>query len=121
MVQRIQQLEDALAGVQSSLSSESHPLLADELLSIKFNPEALPSKKSSSFEDGLAETLEIFGTLAIDSENGQSRYFGPSAGSEVCCLPECNLVKSQLIFGPSYVDSVLGKRCHISNTGCYYP
>ncbi|KAF7979209.1 hypothetical protein HWV62_43150 [Athelia sp. TMB] len=78
---RIQKLEDALAGLQSSLSSEPHPLLRDELLSIKLDPDMQSPDFSERFEDGLAKTMEIFGTLAI-GENGQSRYFGPSAGSE---------------------------------------
>ena len=74
MGQRIRQLEDALAILQSSVSTEPHPLLGDELFSVKSSP----VKES----DILAETMGAFGTLTI-GDSGESKYFGPSAGSEV--------------------------------------
>ena len=74
MGQRIRQLEDALAILQSIVSTEPHPLLGDGLLSIKSSPVKYP--------DPLAETMDAFGTLTI-GDSGESKYFGPSAGSEV--------------------------------------
>lgn len=74
MGQRIRQLEDALAILQSTVSTEPHPLLGDGLLSIKSSPMNQP--------DSLSETIDAFGTLTI-GESGESKYFGPSAGSEV--------------------------------------
>ncbi|KAF5393704.1 hypothetical protein D9757_000116 [Collybiopsis confluens] len=81
MGQRIRQLEDALAICQSGVSSEPHPLLRDELLSVKFGPESgsvlhpSPTRKASN------ESLDAVGTLTI-FDRDQSKYFGRSAGSE---------------------------------------
>lgn len=85
MSQRIRQLEDALRLLQSSLSSEKHPLLRNDLLSIKYGPEQQLSVPSDSVEDPLAEPVEAFGTLTI-GDGGESRYLGASAGSEVCLI-----------------------------------
>ncbi|KAF7979231.1 hypothetical protein HWV62_43194 [Athelia sp. TMB] len=78
MSQRIQQLEDALASLQSSVSSEPHFLLRDDLLSIKTCSEQQSSDEPSPSDNTFIETLEAFGTLTID-DSGQSKYFGPSA------------------------------------------
>ncbi|KAF9263504.1 hypothetical protein L218DRAFT_927132 [Marasmius fiardii PR-910] len=87
MGQRIRQLEDALAISQSSLSNEPHPLLRDELMSIKFGPErhittltnhALKSSTSS-------DSLNVPGTLTF-GEPGEAKYFGRSAGAEALLL-----------------------------------
>ncbi|KZP26800.1 hypothetical protein FIBSPDRAFT_1003224 [Athelia psychrophila] len=86
MSQRIRQLEDALGLLQSSLSSEKHPLLREELLSIKYGPEQR-SAVSRPPEDPLAEPVEVFGTMTI-GDRGESRYFGATAGSEVCLTAE---------------------------------
>lgn len=83
MAQRIRELEDALAIVQSRLSSEKHPLLREDLLLIKQIPETQPHVESEASDDPLAESVHAFGTLTID-DGGESKYFGPSAGSEVC-------------------------------------
>ena len=84
MSQRIQQLEDALASLQSSVSPEPHFLLRDDLLSIKIVPEQPSLDESSTSENAFVDTLEAFGTLTID-DSGRSKYFGPSAaGTEVC-------------------------------------
>ncbi|KAF7979218.1 hypothetical protein HWV62_43168 [Athelia sp. TMB] len=78
MSQRIQQLEDALASLQSSVSPEPHFLLRDDLLSIKTCSEQQSSDEPSPADNTFIETLEAFGTLTID-DSGQSKYFGPSA------------------------------------------
>ena len=75
MGQRIRQLEDALAILQSSISTEPHPLLEDGLVSVNSSVAKAP--------DVLEETMDAFGTLTI-GDSGESKYFGPSAGSEVC-------------------------------------
>ncbi|KAF7986990.1 hypothetical protein HWV62_63 [Athelia sp. TMB] len=78
MSQRIQQLEDALASLQSGVSTEPHFLLRDDLLSIKILPEQPSSDEPSPSDNTLIETLEAFGSLTV-YESGQSKYFGPSA------------------------------------------
>jgi hypothetical protein len=79
MAQRIRQLEDALAVFQAEVSSETHPLLSDGLLSIKYGPEV---HKEASNHGAVDETLEALGTLAIN-EDGEAKYYGHIAGSEV--------------------------------------
>ena len=75
MGQRIRQLEDALAILQSSVSTEPHPLLEDEpVLSVNSSTAKAP--------DVLTETMDAFGTLTI-GDSWESKYFGSSAGSEV--------------------------------------
>ncbi|KAF7979214.1 hypothetical protein HWV62_43160 [Athelia sp. TMB] len=63
MSERIRQLENALALLQSSISSAKHPLLQDELLFIKHGPgKHLPS----DFDvpgDPYVEAVDAFGTL----------------------------------------------------------
>lgn len=83
MGQRIRQLEDALAIFQSGVSGETHPLLQDHLLGIKFGPEVRASDEPVPHRDPIVESVEAFGTLTI-GDHGESKYFGPSGGSEVC-------------------------------------
>ncbi|KAJ7594320.1 fungal-specific transcription factor domain-containing protein [Mycena floridula] len=78
LISRIIQLEDALAILQPS--SSKHPLLREDLIRIKFGDS--PVEDHSSTDLKLSNAL---GTLTVD-ENGQSRYFGPSAGSESLML-----------------------------------
>ncbi|KAK0210193.1 fungal-specific transcription factor domain-containing protein, partial [Desarmillaria ectypa] len=77
MSQRIRSLEDALAILQATVSEERHPLLEDELLTVKFGAEA------SNIDRRPAETqaIDALGTLTLTDE-GDMRYFGRSAGSE---------------------------------------
>jgi len=84
MGQRIRQLEDALATFQSDISNECHPLLREELLLIKFGPEKgyLPDKEPPIRKESIEPPINAFGTLTI-GEDGEAKYFGPSAGSEV--------------------------------------
>ena len=51
MSHRIRQLEDALAILQVTISTERHPLLRDDLLKIKFGAEVLKSQPGSSDEN----------------------------------------------------------------------
>jgi hypothetical protein len=82
MAQRIRQLEDALAIFQTSVSNEIHPLLQEELLSVKYGPEI---QSTPTHNDGSQALADTFGTLTI-GEHGEAKYFGLSAGSEVCSL-----------------------------------
>ncbi|KZP18367.1 hypothetical protein FIBSPDRAFT_745533 [Athelia psychrophila] len=82
MGQRILQLEDALAILQSNVSSEPHALLVEQLLSVK----SAPDGSSVQDKEDLEETLKSFGTLTI-GDSGEHTYFGASAGSEACSTP----------------------------------
>ncbi|KAJ7667924.1 fungal-specific transcription factor domain-containing protein [Mycena polygramma] len=90
MGQRIRQLEDALAIFQASTgSNDTHPLLRDELLSIKFGPEKGPSpEKQTKARQASLDSIDALGTLTIgdDGEGKYGKYFGPSAGSETLFL-----------------------------------
>ncbi|KAJ3855656.1 hypothetical protein EV368DRAFT_34161 [Lentinula lateritia] len=81
MGQRIRQLEDALAISHSGITNETHPLLRDELLSIKFGPENGTTSPAPPSRDPSVESIDAFGTLTI-FDRDLSKYFGRSAGSE---------------------------------------
>lgn len=81
MSQRIRLLEDALALLQSSISSEKHYLLQGDLHS-NYGLEQLQAVEPEPAKNPLVETVEAFGTMTI-GESGESRYFGASAGPEV--------------------------------------
>jgi hypothetical protein len=85
MSNRIRQLEDALAILQSTISDERHPLLSDELLKVKFGSEALSPRPdfSSDPDESMLESIDLLGTLTL-GDSGEVKYFGRSAGSEVC-------------------------------------
>jgi hypothetical protein len=85
MGQRIRQLEDALAISQAGVSNEPHPLLRDELLSIKFGPDNGTVSPPPRSRDASVESLDAFGTLTV-FDRGQSKYFGRSAGTETLLL-----------------------------------
>ncbi|KAH7882993.1 hypothetical protein F5I97DRAFT_1815347 [Phlebopus sp. FC_14] len=94
MSDRIRQLEDALAILQTSISpGEQHPLLQRELLDIKsiidlhaaVNEGNAATAKSSEQADNESQYVEAFGTLAL-RDDGAATFYGPSAGSEVSFL-----------------------------------
>lgn len=90
MSDRIRQLEDALFVLQSSLTSETHPLLTRDLLQIK---SSIDLHSAVDSQDGTVEPEDIdesqyidsFGTLAI-GDDGAATFYGRSAGSEVSTL-----------------------------------
>ncbi|KAH7922442.1 hypothetical protein BV22DRAFT_1037465 [Leucogyrophana mollusca] len=88
MGQRIRQLEDALAIFQAGVSSEVHPLLVEDLLAIKYGPEA--PKSPAPGEDNVSVPIDALGTLTI-GDGGESKYFGRSAGSETLFLAGAEL------------------------------
>ncbi|KDR81167.1 hypothetical protein GALMADRAFT_222679 [Galerina marginata CBS 339.88] len=82
MSNRIRQLEDGLAILQSTVSDQRHPLLTDELLKIKFGSEAINARQHTSDEESTAaKSIDALGTLTLGS-SGEMQYFGRSAGSE---------------------------------------
>lgn len=94
MSHRIRQLEDGLAILQASVSSERHPLLTDDLVKIKFGPEAPRSVEVISSKDSTekvtVESIDALGTLTLNSD-GEMRYFGRSAGSQVSMIYESTI------------------------------
>ena len=103
MSDRIRQLEDGLAILQSSVSREPHPLLARELLQIKSVLElhaaaGLPldehemllppslartaADDSGDEPDAAPPLVDALGTLAL-RDDGAATFYGRSAGSEV--------------------------------------
>ncbi|KAG9224386.1 hypothetical protein CCMSSC00406_0007840 [Pleurotus cornucopiae] len=111
MSNRIRALEDALAIMHGTTSSERHPLLSDDLLKIKFGAEALRSdstqkpngqggggggiangcKSDQSGQQATVKTeeqenIDALGTLTLDDKSGEVKYFGRSAGSETLLM-----------------------------------
>jgi hypothetical protein len=87
MSDRIRQLEDALAILQSTLTREPHPLLQRDLLKIKSSIELHSAVDDDAGKDRSEETeesqyIDAFGTLAI-RDDGAATFYGRSAGSEV--------------------------------------
>ncbi len=87
LVDRIQQLEDALAISHSQSQSENHPLLREELLKIKFNA------KPAQVPDNTDALIAALGTMKI-GQQGDARYFGPSAGDEVLWVTPAAMTQS---------------------------
>ncbi|KDR77286.1 hypothetical protein GALMADRAFT_96046 [Galerina marginata CBS 339.88] len=100
MSDRIRQLEDALAILQSSLNGptgEPHPLLERELLKIKSSIELHSAsnapggeegaERDDEDEDGGEQYIDAFGTLAI-RDDGAATFYGRSAGSESLLIGE---------------------------------
>lgn len=69
-----------MAAFQSTVSTQPHPLLRAESLSVQPTADPPPVEEINSSDDAL---VDAFGTLAI-GESGESKYFGRSGGSEVC-------------------------------------
>ncbi|KAF9224847.1 hypothetical protein BS17DRAFT_779132 [Gyrodon lividus] len=125
MSDRIRQLEDALAVLQSTVSpSEFHPLLHRELLEIKSiidlhaAVEEDKTTKSSEEIDNDSQYIEAFGTLAL-RDDGAATFYGPSAGSESLLIGESvepvTLLASLSSKEPSLHD-LPGAVNHLSNS-----
>ena len=83
MSNRIRQLEDALAILQSTVTDQRHPLLSDELLKVKFGSEAINPKQSDGEEEmATNKSIDSLGTPSLGS-SGELQYFAGMAGSEV--------------------------------------
>ncbi|KAH9019285.1 hypothetical protein EDB84DRAFT_1589864 [Lactarius hengduanensis] len=77
MGDRIRELEDALAVLQGSHSSEPHPLLCEGSLVDTDKPNEQPQ---ASKDEGADEVTRSLGTLTV-SDHGVSRFFGSTGGS----------------------------------------
>ncbi|KII94707.1 hypothetical protein PLICRDRAFT_188975 [Plicaturopsis crispa FD-325 SS-3] len=90
MGHRIRQLEDALAIFQAGVSNEAHPLLRDELLTVKFGPAIREARAQEPAPDStdLHDTIDALGTLTIEDGLGgdTGAYFGHTAGTEALLL-----------------------------------
>ncbi|KAG6335334.1 hypothetical protein ID866_3766 [Astraeus odoratus] len=104
MGQRIRQLEDALSITQSSTSSDVHPLLTEDLLAIKYGPEAAPPSRYSA-GDQHNVPVDALGTLTI-TDCGESNYFGRSAGVETLFLAGAELGNAEIGSGSSPEDEL---------------
>ena len=81
LTERIRLLEDALAILHARSSNEPHPLLREDAVVSKMEPD--DEENPYSFEPVQnADIIDTFGTLSV-SEHGVSRFFGPTGGSEV--------------------------------------
>ncbi|EIW53168.1 uncharacterized protein TRAVEDRAFT_39946 [Trametes versicolor FP-101664 SS1] len=96
MSDRIRQLEDGLAILQSSVTRETHPLLTQDLLGIKSGLELHSATRFASGSGGggmeapgegdeeeeeEVQYIDAFGTLAV-RDDGAATFYGRSAGSE---------------------------------------
>lgn len=107
MEARMHALEDALAIVNAADSNRPHPLLDGSFVledededpddPILKPIQETQDKPSSALTDGL-------GTLYIDDEDGATRFFGPSGGSEVRlhCVPILSDISSIIVFRACY-------------------
>lgn len=83
---RVRQLEDGLRHSHSMVSTESHPLLSEELLQIKAplqrEPPSLRNvpKNEIKQEDQNGEVVDAFGSLSINAAGG-ANYHGSIANS----------------------------------------
>lgn len=89
MGQRIRQLEDVFAILQSNVSMEPHTLLADQVLTT--NPKLRLGY--NKFEAGLTEVLNGFGTLTI-RKSGEARYLGSAQARRFVIL--CRVISQQI-------------------------
>ncbi|KAH9053248.1 hypothetical protein EDB87DRAFT_1581148 [Lactarius vividus] len=83
MGDRIRELEDALAVLQGSYSSEPHPLLCEGSLLVDTDkPDERPQESEG---EGIDEVTKSLGTLTV-SDHGVSRFFGSTGGSDILLL-----------------------------------
>ena len=84
MSERIRQLEDALAILQSSTTREEHPLLRVDLMHIKSGLElhSATTGRGGAEDENDEDELDVPGLLALH-EHGTATFYGRSAGSEV--------------------------------------
>lgn len=83
MSERIHQLEDALAILQAKSSNDLHPLLSDANAKTRHLEDDedidIPDQAPSG------DVVSAFGMLSM-SDQGISRFFGPTGGTEVRLL-----------------------------------
>ncbi|KAH9027076.1 fungal-specific transcription factor domain-containing protein [Lactarius pseudohatsudake] len=91
MGDRIRELEDALAVLQGSRSSEPHPLLCEGSLLV--DTDKLEEQPQESEDEGADEVTKSLGTLTV-SDHGLSRFFGSTGGSDLLLLENDDLAGS---------------------------
>ncbi|KAH9040307.1 hypothetical protein EDB83DRAFT_2318366 [Lactarius deliciosus] len=91
MGNRIRELEDALAVLQGSYSSDPHPLLCEGSLLV--DTDKLDEQPQESEDEGVDEVTKSFGTLTV-SDHGLSRFFGSTGGSDLLLLENGDLAGS---------------------------
>jgi hypothetical protein len=88
LCQRVRDLEDALRTSHFQVSTERHPLLADDLLQIKSPLQREPPSNrnmprcEAKEEEQNGEVVDAFGSLSINASGG-AKYFGSIANSWV--------------------------------------
>lgn len=123
MSDRIRQLEDGLAILQSSVTRDPHPLLNQDLLGIKSGLELHSASRfaggsggggmeapgeGDEEEEEEVHYIDAFGTLAV-RDDGAATFYGRSAGSEV--RPVIFHHSEIWLSAPSSSESVTGKSC----------
>ncbi|KAF9024836.1 hypothetical protein BDZ89DRAFT_1017295 [Hymenopellis radicata] len=99
MGERIKALEQAIEQFQSTISTDTHSLLRPELLNIKFPPGlSLPTEKQ---EQPTLELADALGTLTIN-ENGSTKYFGSTAGTETLFLAGAEIQHQSFVDNESF-------------------
>lgn len=79
--QRIKELEEALQETHARVSTDTHPLLAPDLVRLTKEDEEMVTDDSSTGEGSGEEMIALaFGSL-INGPGGTTRYLGPSAAS----------------------------------------
>ncbi|KAH9027072.1 hypothetical protein EDB85DRAFT_1868569, partial [Lactarius pseudohatsudake] len=91
MGDRIRELEDALAVLQGSRSSDPHPLLCEG--SVLVDTDKHDEQPQESEDEGVDEVTKSFGTLTV-SDRGLSRFFGSTGGSDLLLLENDDLAGS---------------------------
>ncbi|KAH7928331.1 hypothetical protein BV22DRAFT_1005131 [Leucogyrophana mollusca] len=83
MEERMRSLEDALAIVQTNVSTQSHPLLAKEF-SMDEDEDEVEEEPQTTNEFHKYGLIDALGSLHLegDEQSGVVRFFGPSGGSE---------------------------------------
>ncbi|KAI0349656.1 hypothetical protein OH77DRAFT_1499462 [Trametes cingulata] len=80
LANRVRSLEDALEEVQSSVSSQPHPLLTDELRALKRPLEReTPEEQAQEQEQETVESINV-GSLSI-TESGHTKFYGGMANA----------------------------------------
>ncbi|KAH9926912.1 fungal-specific transcription factor domain-containing protein [Fomitopsis serialis] len=115
MSERIRQLEDTVAIFQAGVSNERHPLLRDDLLSIKFGPEVRRTVDDEHRRETLSSAIDALGTLTIGS-HGETKYFGRSGGSETN-MPN----DEEPVENPEAVDDVPELPAELANLHLAFP
>ncbi|TDL25159.1 hypothetical protein BD410DRAFT_743893 [Rickenella mellea] len=112
MRERIRQLEDALL-LATSRWPEPHPLLSDELLSIKCGYDSCPAENPDNIhEDDLTNE---FGTLTL-SDDGSARFIGSTGASHFQSLLEADTQFEKQTYNEQSYATEVGKQSRASHS-----